>query len=245
MIFDGLAAAGAACFVGYAVLAMFSGYYLAPVDLIGGVYLGRIVATEVRQWNLGARFAVGALATIVCLQDVSLSAIRMYERKNVVYAKAEIGQAIEEHFNENPQTVKRLYFPFATPFSILEFASYLNYLGVPIEQGSAKTVQKPGVILTGDLVRNEGPCGYRAFLCHPGSAPQPGDLVIILPDDASSLAAIAAYQSDSKSTLFAYEPHPQLQGGLRSLVNQLHFVSPAFETKPFPDSWLTGSVSVW
>jgi hypothetical protein len=163
----------------------------------------------------------------------------------VVYAKAEIGQAIEEHFNENPQTVKRLYFPFATPFSILEFASYLNYLGVPIEQGSAKTVQKPGVILTGDLVRNEGPCGYRAFLCHPGSAPQPGDLVIILPDDASSLAAIAAYQSDSKSTLFAYEPHPQLQGGLRSLVNQLHFVSPAFETKPFPDSWLTGSVSVW
>lgn len=245
LIYDGLGTAGAACFSGYIALAMFSAYYLAPVDMIAIVYLGRVVAMGWAKWSPGVRSTVLVCGVVVCLQDLSLSSLRVYERKNVVRAKAEIGQAIRERFQKDPQDVRRLYFPSAKPFVILEFASYLNYIGVRIEQGSAKGVELQGVALVGPQIRISGPCGYRTFFCHPAQGPQPGDLVVILPDDTTNSAATRTYLEHSSEILFAYQPHPTITAGLRPWVDHLHFISPAFETQPFPDSWLTGSVSVW
>jgi hypothetical protein len=41
LLWDGLAVGGVACFFGYLFLGMFSHYYLAPVDLIAVLYVGR------------------------------------------------------------------------------------------------------------------------------------------------------------------------------------------------------------
>ena len=80
--------------------------------------------------NLGLKIFAIAIVRLVFVQDASLSAFRIYERKNVIHAKAELAEAITED-QSYPARCKRLFFPFAKPFDILEFASYLNYIGVP------------------------------------------------------------------------------------------------------------------
>ena len=170
---DGLALAGVGYVAGYLSLRMESAYYLAPADLIAVLYLGRLAILSMENMGFGTRLCVLALLSLVLLQDLSLSAFRMYERKNVIHAKAEMGRVIEARYESDPQSVRRLFFPFANPFHILEFASYLNYLGVPVETipaGSAATVR---VKMVGQAIKKDGPCGYRTFACHPGSRPIP------------------------------------------------------------------------
>lgn len=112
---------------------MNSAYFLAPANVSAVLYLGRLTVLSMKNMGRGPRLCALALLTLVLLKDFSFSALRMYERKNVIHAKAEIGQVSKARYENDPQTVKRLFFPFAKPFPVLEFVSYLNYLGVPVE----------------------------------------------------------------------------------------------------------------
>ena len=49
LLWDGLALGGAACFLGYIGLRLFGSYYLAPVDLIAILYIGRFAAFGMEQ----------------------------------------------------------------------------------------------------------------------------------------------------------------------------------------------------
>ena len=242
---DGLALAGVGCFAGYLTLRMYSAYYLAPVDLIAVLYLGRLAALSMKNMGHVTRLCAMALLSLVLLQDLSLSAFRMYERKNVIHAKAEIGRVIEAQYQSDPQDVKRLFFPFASPFGILEFASYLNYLGVPVEQVPSGSVATGSVLLVGKAVQKDGPCGYRAFVCHPESAPEPADLVVVLPDDSTPTDELNLYRQEGTGPLFSYHPRPSIPGWLRPYVNRLHVVSPVYAHKQLPDLWLNASVTAW
>ncbi len=93
---DGLAVGGVCCFFSYIVLHMQSAYYLAPVDLIAVLYLGRLALLSIDKMHLTMRLGTLGVLSLVVLQDSSLSAFRMYERKNVIHAKAEIGRVIRE-----------------------------------------------------------------------------------------------------------------------------------------------------
>jgi hypothetical protein len=242
---DGLALAGVGYVAGYLSLRMESAYYLAPADLIAVLYLGRLAILSMENMGFRTRLCVVALLSLVLLQDLSLSAFRMYERKNVIHAKAEMGRVIEARYESDPQSVKRLFFPFANPFHILEFASYLNYLGVPVEQvpdGSAATVR---VKMVGQAIKKDGPCGYRTFACHPGSRPDPGDLVVVLPDDLTRTDELNSYRQEGTGPLFSYDPRPSIPRWLRPYVSRLHVVSPVFAHEQLPDAWLSASVSVW
>ncbi len=183
ILWDGLAVGGIAIFAGYDILRIESAYYLAPADLIAVLYLGRLAFLSMEKMNLGLKICAIAIVCLVFVQDASLSAFRIYERKNVIHAKAELAEAIKERYQSDPQGVKRLFFPFAKPFYILEFASYLNYIGVPVEELSSNSDLSGGVHLVGMAVKTGGPCGYRTFVCSPGRIPDHGDLVIIFPDD--------------------------------------------------------------
>ncbi len=118
LLWDGLALAGIGYFAGYLSLRMYSAYFLAPVDLIAVLYLGRLAVLSMKNMGLGTKLCALALLSLVLLQDVSLSAFRMYERKNVIHAKAEMGRVIKARYESDPQNVKRLFFPFAEPFHI-------------------------------------------------------------------------------------------------------------------------------
>jgi hypothetical protein len=242
-LWDGLALAGIGYVAGFLFLHMYSDYYLAPVDLIAVLYLGRLAILSMENMGIAARLCALALLSLVLLQDLSLSTFCMYERKNVIHAKAEIGRVIKARYDSDPQNVKRLFFPFTGSFHLLEFASYLNYIGVPVEGAGSLTTSN--VMIVGKAIQKDGPCGYRTFVCHPGSTPVAGDLVIVLPDDFTSTDELNLYRQESTGPLILYHPHPSIPQWLQPYVKILHVVSPVFANRPLPDFWLNASVTAW
>jgi len=245
LFWDGLAVGGLCYLGGFLILRMESAYYLAPVDLIATLYIGRLTFRSLREFTTRAKLAATVVLLFVLAQELSFSAFRIYERKNVIRAKAELGHAINHVYVQDPQSVKRLFFPFAEPFSILEFASYLQYLGVPIQQRLNNGEIAGGVILTGESIQADGPCGYRSFVCHPGKTPSPGDLVIVFPDDIPVVNSSGLFRDISAKPLFSYSPSPRIPEWMLPLVGRLHFVSPIFAFRKLPTSWLRTSLSEW
>ena len=240
-IWDGLALGGFCYFAGYIRLHMVSSYFLAPVDLIAVLYLGRLAWLSVGTASVAVRSCIFVLVCFVLCQDVSLSAFRMYERKNVVHAKSEMAKAISARYQSDPGEVRRLFFPFATPFEILEFASYLSYIGVPVD-GQIANAGERGILLVGNEVKTDGPCGYRVFVCHPGRHPEAGDLVIVFPDDVTTLGASTPYRQPGPSLLFSYAPTPSIPNWVRPFVNRLHMESPIFRDSA-PSGFLAEGVN--
>jgi hypothetical protein len=168
----------------------------------------------------------------------------MYERKNVIHSKVELGQAIKALYESNPQDVKRLFFPFAKPFHVMEFVSYLNYIGIPVEAVPPGSVASSSVVIVGTAFQTVGPCGYRTFVCHPGNRPAPGDLVVVLPDDFTTSEDLNWYRRESTGQIFLYHPSPSIPRWLLPYVNSLHVVSPIFSQNQLPEFWLNASVTV-
>ncbi|MET1084067.1 MAG: hypothetical protein ABWY12_13625, partial [Burkholderiales bacterium] len=241
LLWDGLALGGVAYVVGYLYLQMYAVYYLAPADLIAVLYLGRLAFLSVENMGAGARAGVVALLFLIALQDLSLSAFRMYERKNVIHAKAELGRVIKARYESGQQRM-RLFFPAAKPYHIMEFASYLNYLGVPMERLPPDSTGR--VQIVGRTIEQDGRCMfYRSFACHTGNSPESGDLIVVLPDDSSHAEKFESpAQRGSEETLLFYSPRPVIPQWLRPYVNRLHVGSPRTAV---PDRWLDASVTVW
>ncbi len=242
-LWDGLGLAGVGCLAGYLTLRMNSAYFLAPADIIAVLYLGRLTVLSMKNMGRVPRVCALAFLALVLLQDFSLSAFRMYERKNVIQAKAKIAQVIKARYQSDPQNVKRLFFPFAQSFPVLEFASYLNYIGVPVEEVPAGSVAR--VLIVGTAFHTVGPCGYRTFVCRPGSRPDPGDLVVVLPDDLTRAEELNSYLQEAAVPLFLYHARPPIPRWISPYVNFLHIASPIFSQNQLPDFWLNALVIVW
>jgi hypothetical protein len=244
LLWDGLAFGGIACFIGYLGLGISAAYYLAPVDLIAVLYVGRFAILSVRMMNSWNKLAALAIFVAVVLQDVSLSAFRVFEQKSVIHAKGEIAQVVQAQYQNVTANIRRLFFPFASPYMIMEFASYLDYRGVPV-QGIIDEAGEPGglIVVTRKMTKN-GPCvGYRTLICHAATTPDSGDLVIVLPDDNASLAEVAPYR-EKADVLFSHEPH--VPKWLYPFIRVLRVASPGpLIQKDLSDGWLYGSVTTW
>jgi hypothetical protein len=246
LLWDGLALGGAAYIVSYLALRMHAAYYFAPVDLIAVLYLGRLASMCRKNMGLGAKLSGLALLTLILLQDLSLSAFRMYERKNVIHAKAELARMIEARYKRSPENGMRLFFPFARTVSAMEFGAYLSYRGVPIERTSISPIPTNSVVMVGKNVREDGPCVRgKPLLCHAGATPAPGDLIVVLPDDLTQADELNSYRQEAGEPLFSYYPRPSIPLWLKPYANCLHVVSPIFFHDSLPDSWLNASVSIW
>ena len=98
------------------------------------------------------------LLFVVLVQNVSLSALYIFERKNIIQAKVEIAQVIQTRYRNDGGNALRLFFPFATPYVIMEFASYLSYRGVPAEGAEAELNELNNLALATSGVAEDGPC---------------------------------------------------------------------------------------
>ncbi len=244
LFWDPLALGGVAYFAAYLGLRIYSAYYLAPADLIAVLYLGRCTIMSWPQMYAWSRVVSLAVVAAIALQCVSLSAFRLYERKNLVLAKAEMARVVEARYQSSGGNAQRLFFPFAKPSVIMQFAAYLDYKGVPVEEVSPESLAPNKLVLAGRAVPKDGPCILHAeFLCHSGTASDPGDLVIVMPDDEAPLAEVTPYQ-DRGQLLFSYQPRPRIPQWLRPYFDRLHIASPHFAFKELPDRWLQASVTV-
>jgi hypothetical protein len=236
LVWDGLALGAVAYFLGYLSLRnIFSSYYLAPVDLIAVLYVGRhlILSWEhVPSWGRGG---ILILASIVVLQDLSFSSIALFERKNEIHGQAQIASVIEEQYRRDRGNAIHLFFPFSKPYLIMEFASYLDYRGVPLSK----------LVLTATTIREDGPCvSYRQIMCRVAEKPVPGDLVIILPDDEASLGETSRYRKSHELLRF-YRPWPFLPARLYSLVGNFPVATPKDHHTARSDRWMDASISRW
>jgi hypothetical protein len=253
-LWDGLAIGGVACFLAYVVgLRIYGPIYLAPVDLIAVLYVGRFAVLSwktIRSWR---KLAVSILAFVVLLQDVSLSAFALFERKNVIHAKAEIASVVEAQYESHAGNALRLFFPFANPYVIMEFAAYLNYRGVPVEGAVGVTSEQNSVALATRALAQDGACfggaeGGAGIRCHAVTGPAPHDLVIVLPDDEVSLAEAKVYRERGELLLF-YEPSPPIPHWAYSLaanlVDGIVVAAVRFTHKTLSDRWMDASVTAW
>ena len=243
LLWDGLALGGAACFLGYIGLRLFGSYYLAPVDLIAILYIGQFAALG---WNkLASRSKLAALliGSAILAQDLAFSAFSVFERKNVIRAKAEIASVVEARYRSGAGNVRRLYFPFATHYMIEEFADYLEYRGVPVERAEGQGGRPNSVAMVSTSPADgSGYCGWCRMADGSASgvvAPDPGDLVIVLPEDEASRAEASAYRKRG-DLLLSYDPRPPLPQMLHSL-----YVSPYGYRAKLPDRWMDASVTLW
>ena len=251
LLWDGLAFGGVACFLGLVVgLRIFGATYLAPVDLIAALYVGRFAVLSWNKMRSWGKLATSVLALTILLQDVSFSAFAVFERKNVIHGKAQIASVVRTQYRNRGEDTLRLFFPFASRYVIMEFASYLNYRGVPVEGAVSAAGGRNGVVLVTPALAEDGRCWTAGpdFRCRAASGPAPGDLVIVLPDDEAPLAEASLYRERS-GQLFFYEPCPSIPHWLNSLaadlVGRLTIAAVRYEHKTLSDRWMDGSVTVW
>jgi hypothetical protein len=127
----------------------------------------------------------------------------------------------------------------------MEFAAYLSYRGVAVEGVPAESGGLNSVVLVSRSAAKDGPCvEYEKIVCHAGTSPDRGDLVIVLPDDAASLANATPYRRRGE-LLLSYDPRPHIPRSVGPLVRNLHIASYAFAQKKLPDRWLHASVARW
>jgi hypothetical protein len=246
-LWDGLAFGGVACYAAYLYLRLCRPYYLAPVDFIAVLYVGRFVVLSWNQMRSWSRIATFVLVFAVLVQSVSLSAFYLYERENIIHAKAQLADAIAAQSQSDTSHYQRLFFPFSNIYPVTEFASYLTYRGIRVE-GEETTVSSGapnGVVIVSKAFTKDGRCvDYQKFVCHAGTSPNPGDLVIELPDDLESLTEINPYRAGGE-LLFAYEPRPRIPQLMYPLFSRLRVASLRWRFMELPDRWLQASMTRW
>jgi hypothetical protein len=246
---DGLAFGGLLYVLAYYCLGIFNAWYLAPADFIAVLYVGRFAVLSWKKMRSWYKAVASMLVFTILIQDVSLSALAVFERKNLIQAKVELARVIQTQYWNDGGNPLKLFFPFATPYVIMEFASYLSYRGVPVEDAQAEPTELSNVALATSGVAKDGPCvEWTSLRCHTVKGPDRGDLVIVLPDDEASLAEASAYRAQGK-LLFSYEPRPRIPQWLHSLVRNivgnLRMTSPIFVHKMLSDRSMDASVTQW
>lgn len=245
LLWDGLAIGGTAYFVAYLYLGIFAAYYLAPVDVIAALYVGRFVSLSWRKVPVWIKGAICILLSTVLLQEAGLSACTLFEQKNVVHGKTEMALAVEAQYRRRTETSIRLFFPFASPTLVMQFTSYLSYLGVPIEGVTAKPGSANRVVVFSKAVLRDGRCvEYENVVCRAASRPERGDLVVVLPDDEASRQEVALYRAGGE-LLALYAPSPHVPRWLDPIMRYFRIVSPHWINGAPPDRWLNAVAILW
>lgn len=242
LLWDGAAAGCAVCLAAYLCLRMFASYYLAPIDLIAALYIGRVTLLSwagMRKWAKVSAFVV--LFCIVAQESVFTS-YSVFEEKNIVHGKSMLARVIEAQYRSNPGRPIRLFFPFAKPGMVMQFASYLSYGGIPVEGVATQPGKPDNVVVLSRAVHGDGRCvDYEIVMCHAANEPAAGDLVIVLPDDEASMAEMMPYRANGR-LMASYTPHPEVPGWMKPFMTSLHVGPPNLVRGEVQDRWLQAAI---
>jgi len=237
-MWDPLAAGALAYFFGVVSVRINSGYYMAPVELFALLYLANMSLLWLSKAS-GLRMAVVAVAFLsVLLHDVAYSSFRMVERKGVITTKSQFADFLSGYLSAAKSPKVELFFPYADGYRLMGLSSYLRYKGFPLQgQHVASNETSPRLVIAGREPFDDSRCvNYRDYACIHTERPDPGALIVILPDDDVSRSDVqrAAKDSDPVFSANACAACTKPDSRFRSL----HAISVEFSVKPLPEHWL-------
>jgi hypothetical protein len=237
-LWDSLAFGALAYCLCIVALRLFSGYYMAPVNLVALIYLARVS----QAWLLNptkTRVAIVAIAfACVLIHDAAYSSFRVIERKSIITARSQFADFLKGHAPATSRGVIELYFPYADGYRLMELSAYLRYKGFQLAGSSAtRPAAGPVLVIEGREDFIDGLCvAYRSYACIHVDSAKPRVLTIVLPDDNVSRNSVEEISSHSVSLLSANPCAACSKPG--SWLRFLHTISPRFAKSRLPEHWL-------
>jgi hypothetical protein len=235
-MWDSLGVGALAYFFGVTALRVNSGYYLAPVNFIGLLYLARVLLVWLSKPTKVRVAVVAIVFSCVLLHDVTYSSFRMVERKTLITTKSEFASFLKRYLPTANSNVVELYFPYSGGFHLMELASYLSYKGFQLDgQSSSVPGAGPRLVMEGrENFANDRCVAYRDYVCMHADTPGADALIVVLPDDIASMADVEKIGKDSTLLLSLKPPGICTKKWFRSL----HAISPEFSVGQLPEHWL-------
>jgi hypothetical protein len=237
-IWDPLAMGALAYFFGVVLLRINSGYYLAPVDLITLLYLANM---SLLWLSKASRLRIAVVATgflFVLLHDTAYSSFRMVERKGVITTKSQFADFLGGYLSAAKGRNVELFFPYSDGYHLMGLSSYLRYKGFPLQgQHVVSNETAPRLVIASRKNFDDSRCvNYRDYTCVHTESPDPGALIVILPDDDVSMNDVQRATKDSDLVFSAKACAACTKPD--SWFRSLHAISAEFSVKPLPEHWL-------
>jgi len=172
-------------FIAILAVGVYTSYYLAPVDLIAILYVGRLAASWAYlpfRWRVAA---VGAVSVCLLVHEASFSALRIIERKVEILQVSELAKFLKNYKADPGEQRIELFFPFTDGFRLAGISSYLRYKGLRLAgQSNYSSVESPEFVIAGRGNYESGRC-YPAmkYACKHVDEPGKGGLLVVLPKD--------------------------------------------------------------
>lgn len=237
-LWDSLALAACVVFACTIGLRLYSGYYLAPVDLIAVLYLGRLASAWISKPSWLRRSLVAGVFLCVMAQSVAYSWFRVVERKNVIALKGQFADFLRGYVPDVKDSTVELFFPYANGYRLMELSAFLRYRGFqPAGQQVNSPEAGPSFAVEGRELFNDSRCvEYRDYSCTHRESPEAGALIVVLPDDDASMEDVRDISKDSMLLLSARAS--AMWTGPDSWFRLLHGISPMFPHSELPGHWL-------
>jgi len=237
-MWDPLAIGALAYFFGVVSLRISSGYYMAPVDLFALLYLANI---SLLWLSKASRFRIAAVATaffFVLFDDIAYSSFRMVERKGVITTKSQFADFLSSYLSAAKSRKVELFFPYSDGYRLMGLASYLRYRGFPLQGDDvASNETAAGLVIASPENFYDSRCvSYRDYSCVHTERPDPGALIVILPDDDVSMSDVRRVAKDSDLVFSANACGACTKPD--SWFRSLHAISAEFSVRRLPGHWL-------
>ena len=227
-MWDSLAIAALAYFAAIIGVGIYTDYYLAPVDLIAVLYLGRLAALWVLQRFSWRMAIVGTAYVCLVVHTAALSTLTILDRKERILRESELASFLKNYKAESGKERVEVFFPKKDGFDMAEISSYLLYKGIRLAgqrvilEGASQefVVAGPGNYPSGNCVN------YKPYLCKHENEPEEGALIVLLPSDVVRKSDLEQAAKDTMPLVSVESwPEDSLTGrGLRLLyvLSTLH-----------------------
>lgn len=202
---DPLAAGGALFLVAYVALKLYRPYYMAPVEVIGALYLAHLASRRIAEPSLSRRRGIAAAAVLLLIVPARTTAAGLAERRATVSSRTQLAAWLRDAAGGGA-TGLNLFLPFTSSFDLMELAAYLRYKGLPVEQPT-EDAGASAVRLLAPQAFPGGRCApWWQLRCYEASAPPSGALLVVLPEDSITAGALAAATAGMEPMLVTEPP---------------------------------------
>ena len=176
-LWDPLAVGAVGYFSAYIALGMWSAYYMAPVDLLGILYVTVVACEAVSARRIRAVVPATVAAALGVLLLLS-SWYMLVWRKNVVASTAALAEFVKGTADTSDAPV-RVFLPQQTNYAVMEFGSLLEYKGARVR---ADSIARAGeVILYAAQETRDGKCVESSRVpCTQAATAPAGSVVLIM-----------------------------------------------------------------